>query len=461
MYHPWDIIAELEIDNSRLYKEDIIRREANNENDEFFNGLRLALDPMITFGVKAVPTKTAGGTGLSWNGFKQLTDALSSRQLTGNAANTAVTYARMTATEDQWNNWYRRILIKDLQCGVSEKTVNKIIKELDLDKYAIPVFSCQLAFDSLKYEKKVTGKKLIECKFDGVRVITIVYPNGKVEQYSRNGKELHNFTEVKEQLEKHAKFFHEPMVLDGEIMSASFQDLMKQVYRKTGVETRDAVLHLFDILTLREFKNGKSVLTQTQRSANLLTWYNQIAEHVPCIEVVGQELVDLDSTDGQIRYKEINATAIECGHEGIMLKDPDAIYECDRTVAWLKLKPFIEVSLTIVGSEEGSGEFVFTLGALVCEGDEDGKHIKVNVGGGFTVPQRAQLWATITQEPVAWTKKKGEQIITTIEQPTDDTIIGQVVEVRADAITQNRDGTYSLRFPRFLRFRGFDANEKL
>ena len=34
-------------------------------------------------------------------------------------------------------------------------------------------------------------------------------------------------------------------------------------------------------------------------------------------------------------------------------------------------------------------------------------------------------------------------------------------EVRADAITQNQDGTYSLRFPRFLRFRGFEVGEKL
>ena len=32
-------------------------------------------------------------------------------------------------------------------------------------------------------------------------------------------------------------------------------------------------------------------------------------------------------------------------------------------------------------------------------------------------------------------------------------VIGQLVEVRADAVTQNQDGTYSLRFPRFVRFR--------
>ena len=42
-------------------------------------------------------------------------------------------------------------------------------------------------------------------------------------------------------------------------------------------------------------------------------------------------------------------------------------------------------------------------------------------------------------------------------------LIGHIVEVRADAVTQNQDVTdeYSLRFPRFLRFRGFEPGEKL
>jgi ATP-dependent DNA ligase len=40
-------------------------------------------------------------------------------------------------------------------------------------------------------------------------------------------------------------------------------------------------------------------------------------------------------------------------------------------------------------------------------------------------------------------------------------VVGKVVEVRADAVTQNQDGSYSLRFPRFIRFRGFKDGEKI
>jgi hypothetical protein len=39
-------------------------------------------------------------------------------------------------------------------------------------------------------------------------------------------------------------------------------------------------------------------------------------------------------------------------------------------------------------------------------------------------------------------------------------LIDQIVEIRADAVTQNQDGSYSLRFPRFVRFRGFQPKEK-
>jgi len=158
---------------------------------------------------------------------------------------------------------------------------------------------------------------------------------------------------------------------------------------------------------------------------------------MPNVTVVGHELVDLDTDEGKKRYKEINAKAIAGGYEGIMLKDPEAGYECKRSVAWLKLKPFIEVSLTVVAVEEGTGRNVGKLGALVCEGNDDGRDIVVNVGSGFTDVNRDDYWTS------------------------REDVVGKVVEVRADAVTQNQDGTYSLRFPRFLRFRGFDNGEKI
>jgi DNA ligase-1 len=93
--------------------------------------------------------------------------------------------------------------------------------------------------------------------------------------------------------------------------------------------------------------------------------------------------------------------------------------------------------LEVVDVEEGTGRNEGRLGAIVCEGMDDERHIKVNVGSGFSDLNRDNFWAE------------------------KDSLLKQLVEVRADAITQNQDGTYSLRFPRFKTFRGFEPGEKL
>jgi DNA ligase-1 len=258
--------------------------------------------------------------------------------------------------------------------------------------------------------------------------------------YSRNGKELVNFPHIAEQFAKYAGNLKEATVFDGEVMSSSFQDLMKQVHRKSNVQANDAVLHLFDYLPLKNFQKGAWDMPQTYRIAQLNKWKESTGEFAPNIQCLDYEEVDLDTMVGQVRYKEINAQAIAGGYEGIMLKEPEAGYECKRSVAWLKLKPFIEVSLTVVGVEEGTAgtKNENNLGALICEGEDDGKFIRVNVGGGYSDDLRRELW------------------------DNKDTLVGQIVEVRADAATKAQDGeTWSLRFPRFLRFRGFEVGEKI
>ena len=342
------VIHALETHPSRLEKEAIIEAEALAGNDVFFEGVRLALDPMITFGVKKIPRHSGpDGQGLSWTAFRALADNLAKRELTGDAAKTAIELCLTCAKQSEWNDWYMRILAKDLRCGFSEVTVNKVVKKIN-PKYLIPVFECQLAHDSTNHESKVCGKKLIEVKLDGVRILTIVYPDGQVNQYSRNGKELVNFGHIKKQFEQVATGLLEPWVFDGEIMSSSFQDLMKQVHRKSAVATDDAVLNLFDCIPLVHFKAGKWTAKQTFRTSHVMQFVEHHQATLTHVRALAQELVDLDTPEGKLRFKEINAQAIDGGYEGIMIKEPDAGYECKRSVSWLKLKPFIEVSLGVI-----------------------------------------------------------------------------------------------------------------
>jgi DNA ligase-1 len=157
-------------------------------------------------------------------------------------------------------------------------------------------------------------------------------------------------------------------------------------------------------------------------------------QHVQCLD---WETVDLSTPEGERRFVELNKRAVDGGYEGVMIKDVDAPYECKRSHSWLKAKPFIEVTLEVVAVEEGTGKNEGRLGAFVCRGTDDGKDIRVNVGSGFTDDQRTSFWTS------------------------RDDVVGNLVEVRADAVTQNQDGSYSLRFPRFKTFRGFELGEKL
>jgi len=432
---PQDIIAKLEADNSKLAKQAILQEALDEGVPEFFEGITLALDPLVTFGVKKVPERTdvLTGQGLDWDAFKFLANQLINRELTGHAARDAIELAMSVATTEQWNGFYRRILIKDLRCGMSEKTVNKVAPG------TVPVFTCALAHDSANHEKKMVGKKQIEVKLDGVRVLAVCKA-GKVELFSRNGKQFHNFPHIIAEIEQVLAEKPAPYdcVLDGEVMSKDFQDLMKQVHRKDGKAATDSVLHLFDFIPLKEFLQGGWDKPQTYRSNLVKYWVLENESVLKHVQACEWEEVDLSTTEGQERFVELNKTAVDGGYEGVMIKDIDAPYECKRTHAWLKAKPFIEITLKVADVEEGTGRNAGRLGAVIVEGEDDGYNYRLNCGSGFTDSQRDEYWTERAS------------------------LIGQLVEIRADARTKSQDSdTYSLRFPRFKTFRGFVQGEKI
>ena len=432
MMKPWKIIQELELDNSRLKKEAIIRRESDADNIRFFDGVCMALDGFRTFGVQKVPVAKKDGPGIPEAEFLDTIKKLEERTLTGNEMRDTIEDLCNRSKMEEWNDWYRRILIKDLRCGVTHKTINKH------STMKVPVFECMLATDSAKHEKKMVGNVIVEPKLDGVRVVVICdVDKDEVKLFSRNGKELSNFPEINKQFDDMLDQMGESMVFDGEVMSDDFQTLMREIHRKGGAKTKDAKLNLFDCLPLNEFKNGgsNSVNDTILKRKEMLESFN----YGPNINLVEFVKMDLSDEDGQKQFADYNKLCIDKGFEGIMVKPINGIYECKRSTLWLKVKPFIEVSLTVKDVEEGTGRNVGKLGALICEGEDDGKFIKTNVGSGLSDTDREVYWKYMNK------------------------VVGQVVEVRADAITQNQDAKdeWSLRFPRFLRFRGFEVGEKL
>ena len=441
-----DWIRDLEGSDSRLHKESVIEKAlmasklgSSNAQCFLFNCYQ-AYNPYYVFGVKKVP-ETVGleHKPNPWPKFWAMLEGLRLRTLTGHNAKTAIEFMSEQFDSVEWNSLARRVIIKDLRCGISEKTLNKV---LDNTEWKIPVFTCQLATDSEKHTAKMTGIKRLEQKLDGVRVLAILTKT-TVNLYSRNGKPFDNFPHIVKSLEdiknKFAKTFQSwphGFILDGEIIGESFQALMKQAQRKSDVKTDGMIYSVFDFIPLGDFERGFSN-TQQQQRLDLLEKYRAVFDSTDCVRLMDGIEVDLDTAEGHDVMRRYAEDAVSAGFEGIMIKDLGAPYECRRSTFWMKWKPTITVDLNIVGFEEGTGRNAGRLGAIICEGDDNGRRINVNVGSGLSDANRDEYWSA------------------------RDQLLGDVVEVEADAVTQNQDGTYSLRFPRFVRFRGFEQGEKL
>ena len=434
-------IRKLNESDSRLHKEDVILQalEASvlgSVNAQIFLGFTKACyNPYVTFGVRQVPD-TLGITDAEnpWDEFNELMLQLSQRRFTGHAARDAIQSVAEQFDSDEWNTFLAPVLRRDLRAGISDKTINKICKKTD---YEIPIFGCQLATNS-EGRPEMKGTKRLEPKLDGVRVLMVVTISDgvSVTSYSRNGKVFENFTHIEEQIKENltrltavsVNTLLDGFVLDGEVIGNTFQELMRQARRKTDVQATDSVFNIFDIIPIDDFRRGHWN-AQLRKRIDTLEKMRHVVDDMPNVELLPHIMVDLDTAAGKDQLERYAKDMVNQGFEGIMIKDVEAPYECKRNTFWMKWKPTITVDLEVIGVEEGTGRNMGRVGALVCAGVDDGKEIHVNVGSGFSDTDRDNLWAD------------------------RNLVIGRTCEILCDVITQNQDGTYSLRFPRFVRFR--------
>ena len=438
-------ITKLNESDSRLHKEDVLLQALEaatlgSINSQIFLGfIKACYNPYVTFGVKQIHD-TVGIIDAEnpWTEFNELMLQLCQRRLTGHAARDAILELSERFDSNEWNTFLAPVLRRDMRAGISSTTINKICKKTD---YEIPVFGCQLATNS-EGRPEMKGIKRLEPKLDGVRAlfcVTIYQGKAAVTCYSRNGKLFENFGHIEKQIVENADklsrkctvmghSLHNGFVLDGEVIGNTFQDLMRQARRKTDVQAEDSVLNVFDVIPLDDFHSGHWNAQLSKRVATLEEM-RPIIDAMPNVELLPHIMVDLDTAAGKDQLERYAKDNVNAGFEGIMIKNCDAPYICKRSTDWMKWKPTITVDLQVVGLQEGTGRNEGRLGALVCSGVDDGKEITVNVGSGFSDADRDNYWAE------------------------SNLIIGRTAEVLCDVITQNQDGTYSLRFPRFVRFR--------
>ena len=375
------IFIELAKTSSRLEKEAILRD--NLTNLTLRRVLFLALDPFTQFYIRRIPPYKTGVRKSSITLEQALNelDKLSSRTLTGNAAFYHLHWILESVSAND-ACVIERIIEKDLRCGVSEATVNKIWSNL-ISTYPVMLAS---GYDE-KIMNKMTYPAYVQLKLDGMRFNGVVN-NGVVEFRSRNGKEINLLGNLE------ADFLKlvgpsASVVFDGELIVVDSDGIMNR-QRGNGIlnkavkgtisDKEASMVHavIWDMVPLMDFKKGVCDITYENRFRMLEDMQPSMTPRISLIENIEVATED----EAHHLFEEY----FNRGDEGIILKDINKGWEDKRVKHQVKFKGELECDLKCVGWQEGTGKNVGKLGALILESD-DGV-IKVNVGSGFTDEQR-------------------------------------------------------------------------
>jgi ATP-dependent DNA ligase len=422
--HFFEVLAS---NSSRNFKiEELGKRK---DNELLKRVCFLALDPFTQFYIRKIPDYTPNPNGeLEFVNALDHLNALSSREYTGNKAIEHL--RRVLECVDADNaKVIERIIQKDLKCGVSEATVNKVWPGL------VHEYPCMLAsaFDQ-KLVDKVSFPAYVQLKADGMRFNAIVRQGG-VEFRSRNGKEIQIADPMFALPFMHmAGFYACDMVFDGELIVVNFNGVLD---RKTGngilnkavkgtqsTEEGEMVRAVvWDAIPFESFEQGVDKEVYKTRFAKLRNCvsdlHNTSAFGYRVDLVPHKEVSSMD--EAQRMFEEYLAA----GQEGIILKTKDMIWENKRSKKQIKFKGELECDLKVVDWVEGTGKNNGRMGALVLESACG--TVRVGLGTGFSDADRD----SITRES-----------------------IGRIVAVKYNArISDKRTGVDSLFLPVFLSFR--------
>lgn len=275
---------------------------------------------------------------------------------------------------------------------------------------------------------------IAEPKFDGLRCMVLVDKKGKATAWSRNGLPLYNMRYVLENVEE-AGF--QDYVLDGEVYTKDW-NLSMGIVKSSVTEHPDAdklSYHVWDCLLGDEARShwtdrfGKhpmytAVSNQERMETRLWPW---ITLELPHVQIVRGIKVHND-TELQNAYSQFLAD----GYEGAILKCPTGAYQGGRrSPYWLKIKPWTDADLTVVGTYPGEGKHLGRIGGLVLQGTAEfngtSYDVSTEVGTGFTDEERE------------WWQKQADA----------GTAIGRIVEIKFQDITVDN----ACRFPVYHRLR--------
>lgn len=257
-----------------------------------------------------------------------------------------------------------------------------------------------------EYDPKIDDINNYWCsyKYDGVRSIYAL--NNLV---TRNGKIL-NISVIEDEC-KYIQKKYKLTFIDGELWTPDSS--LGKIVSLMSSNPNELKYHIF-LVTRKDLKNTYDMISLLREIEK---------EKLNKIRVVNYFQIKEPQLDAYLKE------SLKEKFEGLMLRHPIVFYAKGRTRYLLKVKPYKSMELKIVGFEKSENHQ--TLGAMICVGYIDGKHIQVKVGNGLSDSLRSEIWNN---------KNK---------------YLNKIIEVKYQDISQSMydRNYYSLRSPIFLRFR--------
>jgi DNA ligase-1 len=354
---------------------------------------------------------------------------LYTREFSGNEAKEQVLH--FMNTYPNYKTLICKIIDKNLETRLDIKQINKAFPNLIVE------FSVALANDYSKcesyFKKNQSRPWLISRKYDGVRVIVEITPEG-TQTYSRKGNILPALQPLARLLNPYGdislekKSDRQTFYLDGEICAIdghgneNFAEAVSGARRKT-VMMEKFRYYVFDMLTAEEFSSGESTCTLSERIVRAKSFIDKI-NRPQFIRLVDQHIYTPQT------FQTLQTQSIEEGWEGLMLRMATT-YKGKRSNDILKVKNFlvseykvksIETGpMRIIDPNTGLETTIDTLKSVIIEH----KGNDVGVGSGFTLEDRQEYYKN------------------------PDKIIGKIISVKYFEESSDKKGQISLRFPTF------------
>ncbi|CAM0043456.1 ATP-dependent DNA ligase [Vibrio phage F86] len=423
------ILNQLAATTKRTEKEKIIKSEVDNELLK--RVFQLAYTPTYQYNMKKLPEVEP--TTIHENfltpldvALEQVYETLVVNQVRGGSAQTFLSEVLMSVSQED-AEVIRRVVLKDLRTGCTGGTANKVWKKL------IPEQPQMLASS---YKENLVDAILealayAELKADGARCFAHVDADNNVTMTSRNGKSYTGLLKI----EKSIKSMEcQRFVIDGELVYAP-NGLHSVEDRSTGngivnkaskgtislQEQDHIVFQVWDIIPEDVYFGVSNELNMPYRLRKQVL--ADAAANAVDIEPIPWTTVSTKEQASEV-YNEYVAQ----GLEGIILKDPEALWENKRSKALVKYKEVHDGDLEVIGVIEGDKKNKGRMGALLLR-SACGRLI-TKVGSGFSDAQRIEFWER------------------------RDELIGCIVEINYNAITKARNKeTWSCFLPIFVQIR--------